>query len=76
MKNYKIAGHRIRVEYDNGGKDETLLPNLLPFLLNGDGTEDEPALVFTNTTFPLLSHLKNNMDISRTIHINETVHIV
>lgn len=55
MKDYRIAGHRIRVDYDGCAETEALLPNLRPFLLNGETAQDEPVLTFTISPIPLRS---------------------
>lgn len=52
MRDYDIAGHRIRVDYGHCAGDEELLPNLRPFLC-GTG-EDDTIPVLTLTIAPAL----------------------
>lgn len=59
MKDYRIAGHRISVDYTDNAGDEALLPNLLPFLSDNGEKQDKPVLTFSVTSVPLLSPEKD-----------------
>ncbi len=51
MKCYNIAGHDILVDYGQCPEYEKLLPNLSPFLCDGDGNVT-PALTLSVTSIP------------------------
>lgn len=55
MKDYRIAGHRVSIDYGNYACAEELLPNLRPFLLNDAEKQDNPVLTLTVTDIPLHS---------------------